>query len=65
MLNAPHRASHPGRERPDQRTAQQGQALAEYVLIVALIVVVALVALSFFGTQLSDILATIADTINP
>jgi Flp pilus assembly pilin Flp len=42
----------------------RGQALAEYVLIVGLIVVVALVALSFFGTQLSDILSTIADTIN-
>ncbi|HWH37229.1 MAG TPA: hypothetical protein VNT28_05565 [Candidatus Limnocylindrales bacterium] len=42
-----------------------GQALAEYVLIVALIAVVALVALSFFGTQLSDILSTIGDTINP
>jgi Flp pilus assembly pilin Flp len=42
----------------------RGQALAEYVLIVGLIVIVALVALSFFGTQLSDILATIADMIN-
>jgi Flp pilus assembly pilin Flp len=46
------------------RSAQAGQALAEYVLIVALIAVIALVALSFFGTQLSDILSTVADTIN-
>jgi Flp pilus assembly pilin Flp len=46
------------------RSAQAGQALAEYVLIVAMIAVVTLVALSFFGTQLSDILSTVADTIN-
>ncbi|HWH24494.1 MAG TPA: Flp family type IVb pilin [Candidatus Limnocylindria bacterium] len=44
---------------------QVGQSLAEYALIVALIVIVALVALSFFGTQISDILSTIADQINP
>jgi Flp pilus assembly pilin Flp len=58
MLKTPNCAT--GRKSP----AEGGQALAEYVLIVALIVVVALVALSFFGTQLSDILSTIADTIN-
>lgn len=54
-------AAHPA---PQSRHAERGQAIAEYVLIVALIVVVALVALSFFGTQLSDILSGIADTIN-
>ena len=43
---------------------QSGQSLAEYALIVALIVIVALVALSFFGTQINDILSIIADTIN-
>ena len=42
----------------------RGQSLAEYALIVALIVIVALVALSLFGTQINDILSIIADTIN-
>ena len=42
----------------------RGQSLAEYVLIVALIVIVALVALTLFGTQINDILSIIADTIN-
>ncbi len=41
-----------------------GQSLAEYALIVALIVIVAMVALTFFGTQITDILSAIADTIN-
>jgi Flp pilus assembly pilin Flp len=56
------RAAHPAGS--DQQRSQGGQALAEYVLIVTLIVLVALVALSFFGTQLSDILSIVADTIN-
>lgn len=43
---------------------QLGQSLAEYALIVALIVIVAMVALTFFGTQINDILSVIADTIN-
>lgn len=43
---------------------ERGQSLAEYTLIVALIVIVALVALTLFGTQLNDILSIIADTIN-
>ena len=42
----------------------RGQSLAEYALIVALIVIVALVALTFFGTQINDILSLIADQIN-
>jgi Flp pilus assembly pilin Flp len=41
-----------------------GQSLAEYALIVALIVIVALVALTLFGTQINDILSMIADQIN-
>ena len=44
--------------------SESGQSLAEYALIVALIVIVALVALTFFGTQINDILSVIADTIN-
>ncbi len=43
---------------------QHGQGLVEYALIVALIVIVAMVALTFFGTQINDILSVIADTIN-
>ena len=43
---------------------ESGQSLAEYALIVALIVIVALVALTFFGTQISDILSLIAKQIN-
>jgi Flp pilus assembly pilin Flp len=46
------------------RRGHGGQSLAEYALIVALIVIVALVALTFFGTQINDILSSIADTIN-
>jgi Flp pilus assembly pilin Flp len=51
-------------ERQDHRTRAAGQSLAEYALIVALIVIVALVALTFFGTQINDVLSVIADTIN-
>ena len=42
----------------------RGQSLAEYALIVSLIVIVALVALTFFGTQISDILSFIAEQIS-
>lgn len=45
-------------------SAQRGQSLAEYALIVSGIVVVAVVALAFFGTQISDILSAIAVQIN-
>jgi Flp pilus assembly pilin Flp len=47
-----------------ERPGQRGQSVAEYALIVTLIVIVALVALTFFGTQIQDILSIIADTIN-
>jgi Flp pilus assembly pilin Flp len=47
-----------------ERPKQRGQSLAEYALIVSLIVIVALVALTFFGTQINDILSIIADTID-
>jgi Flp pilus assembly pilin Flp len=42
----------------------RGQSLAEYVLIVALIVIVALVALTLFGSQINDILSAISQQIN-
>lgn len=41
----------------------EGQSLAEYALIVSLIVVVTVVALAFFGTQIGDVLAWIAGEI--
>jgi Flp pilus assembly pilin Flp len=46
-----------------RRSKAVGQSLAEYALIVALIVIVALVALTFFGGQLDDILRAIAERI--
>jgi Flp pilus assembly pilin Flp len=42
---------------------QRGQGVAEYALILALIVVVAIVALVFLGTNISGILSTIAARI--
>lgn len=42
---------------------QVGQGLAEYALILALIVVVAIAALVFLGTNISTILSTIARNI--
>ena len=41
-----------------------GQTVAEYALIVASIVLFTLVALLFFGTQISDVLSWIATEIN-
>ena len=51
-------------QRNHESSAGAGQSLAEYALIVALIVIVALVALTLFGTQINDILSIIADQIN-
>jgi Flp pilus assembly pilin Flp len=51
--------------RTTDRHGARGQGLVEYILIMSLIVIVALVALSFFGSQLSDLLSTIAQQINP
>lgn len=46
------------------RSTHGGQSLAEYALIVSGIVVVAVIALGVFGTQISDILSAIAIQIN-
>lgn len=46
-----------------EATAERGQGLAEYALILALIVVVAIAALVFLGTNISSILSTIAQAI--
>ena len=45
------------------RSDEDGQGLAEYALILALIAIVAIVALIFLGTQVSTILSTVGDAI--
>ena len=42
---------------------EEGQGLAEYALILALIAVIAIAALVFLGTQISSILSTIGQNI--
>lgn len=51
------------RPQPDDRRHERGQGLAEYALILALIVILSIAALVFLGDQVSSILSTIADTI--
>ena len=48
---------------PVARRDERGQGLAEYALILALIVLLSIVALVFLGTQISTILSTIADAV--
>jgi pilus assembly protein Flp/PilA len=45
------------------RRDEDGQGLAEYALILALIAIVAIVALVFLGTQISSILSQIGAAI--
>jgi pilus assembly protein Flp/PilA len=42
---------------------EEGQGLAEYALILALIAIVAIVALIFLGTQVSKILSTVGKSV--
>ena len=42
---------------------EDGQGLAEYALILALIAIVAIVALIFLGTQVSTIISTVGTSI--
>ena len=42
---------------------EEGQGLAEYALILALIAIIAIVALIFLGHQVSNILSTVANSI--
>jgi pilus assembly protein Flp/PilA len=42
---------------------EDGQGLAEYALILALIAIVAIVALIFLGTQVSRILSTVGKSL--
>ena len=48
---------------PPSRETESGQGLAEYALILALIAVVAVVSLAFFGHNLSTILGTIGTSV--
>jgi pilus assembly protein Flp/PilA len=45
------------------RRDEEGQGLAEYALILALIAIVAIIALIFLGNQVSSILSTVGDSI--
>ena len=45
------------------RREDEGQGLAEYALILALIAIVAIVALIFLGTQVSSILNTVGESV--
>ena len=45
------------------RTDEEGQGLAEYALILALIAIVAIVALLFLGGEISKILSTVGTSI--
>ena len=45
------------------REDEDGQGLAEYALILALIAIVAIIALIFLGGQVSSILSTVGSSI--
>ncbi len=45
------------------RSDDEGQGLAEYALILALIAIVAIVALIFLGNQVSNILNVVANSV--
>jgi pilus assembly protein Flp/PilA len=48
---------------PAHRRLDDGQGLAEYALILALIAIVAILALTFLGTQISSILSYIGSVV--
>jgi pilus assembly protein Flp/PilA len=45
------------------RREEDGQGLAEYALILALIAIVAIIALIFLGSQVSGILSTVGASV--
>ena len=45
------------------RRDEDGQGLAEYALILALIAIIAIIALIFLGNQVSSILSTVGDSV--
>jgi pilus assembly protein Flp/PilA len=42
---------------------EEGQGLAEYALILALIAIIAIIALIFLGNQVSSVLSTVGNSI--
>jgi pilus assembly protein Flp/PilA len=46
------------------RRDEEGQGLAEYALILALIAVIAILSLIFLGSQISDKLSIVGSTLN-
>ncbi len=48
---------------PASRQDEEGQGLAEYALILALIAIVAIIALIFLGGQVSRILSTVGNSV--
>ena len=42
---------------------EEGQGLTEYALILALIAIIAIVALTFLGGKVSNVLSTVANSI--
>jgi pilus assembly protein Flp/PilA len=52
-----------GEDRPVLIRLDRGQGLAEYALILALIAIVAIIALTFLGTQISSILSYIGSVL--
>ena len=48
---------------PNHLLRQQGQGLAEYALILALIAIMAIIALLFLGSQISSKLSVIGDAV--
>ena len=45
------------------RRDEEGQGLAEYALILALIAIVAIIALIFLGSQVSGILSNVGNSV--
>ena len=45
------------------RDEEEGQGLAEYALILALIAIIAIIALIFLGGQVSTILSTVGNSV--
>jgi len=45
------------------RSEEEGQGLAEYALILALIAIIAIIALIFLGGQVSKILSTVGNSV--
>jgi pilus assembly protein Flp/PilA len=51
------------RARLSRRPTDEGQGLAEYALILALIAIIAIVALIFLGGQISEIISKVGNSV--